>query len=148
MGKQQHSNTATPSAASAPTLRATRIAAVQQAVVAIAQGARNAARTARLQAVAHSKQQAYMVAVQQLAAQYGVPVPNTLSVRAYNKPQQHAPSTQRGACAQVHAIAAANNGVRSATLAACKAAGINPATAATQYAKYAKAAKLAAQQVQ
>lgn len=118
------------------TLRAVRIARVQVAL--------HAKRIAKKQAVhaaaaSASKQQAYMLAVQQLAAQFGVPVPNTLSVRAYNNPQKHAPSAVQGACAQVHAIAAQCGGVRATTLAACKAAGINPATAATQYAKYRKA---------
>jgi transposase-like protein len=120
------------------TLRTARIQAVQAATIAIAQQVRTAARNAR-------KAAAYMLAVQQLAARYGVAAPNTMSVRAYNNPQKYAPSAQRGACAQVHAIAAANNGVRSATLAACAAAGINPATAATQFAKYSKQAKQAAQ---
>lgn len=138
MGKQQHSNKATSA------VRTARIAAVQQANNALVQQVRSAARVTRVQQIAHNKQQAYMLAVQQLAVQYGVPVPNTLSVRAYNNPQKHAPSAVRGACAQVHAIAAQHNGVRSATLAACAAAGINPATAATQYAKYAKAARTAA----
>lgn len=116
---------------------------------------RNAQRIARIQQLRADKnsarrvaatQQAYMLAVQQLAAQYNMPVPNTMSVRPFNKPQQHAPSAVQGACAQVHAIAVANQGVRAATLAACKAAGINPATAATQFAKWQKAQKLAAKQ--
>ena len=114
---------------------------------------RNAQRIARVQELRKSKnearrvaatQSAYMLAVQQLAAQYGLPVPNTMSVRPFNKPQQHAPSAVQGACGRVHALAEQNNGVRSATLAACKAEGINPATAATQFAKWQKAQRLAA----
>mgnify|MGYP003407644418 CR=1 FL=1 len=91
-------------------------------------------------------QQAYMLAAQQLAAQYGMPVPNTMSVRAYNNVQKHAPSAVQGACARVHAIAEACGGVRAATLAQCKAEGINPATAQTQFAKWLKANKAAAVQ--
>lgn len=114
---------------------AQRIARVQQL-----RASKNEAR--RVAATQHS----YMLAVQQLAAQYGLPVPNTMSVRAYNNPQKHAPSAVQGACARVHAIAEQNHGVRAATLAACKEAGINPATAATQFAKWQKNQKLAAQQ--
>lgn len=118
------------------TLRAVRIARVQQALHAKRIAAKQQHHVAQTQ---HAQQQAYMLAVQQLAVQFGVPVPNTLSVRAYNNPQKHAPSAVQGACAQVHAIAAQCGGVRSTTLAMCKQAGINPATAATQYAKYRKA---------
>jgi hypothetical protein len=118
------------------TLRALRIARLQVALLQQRMVAKKQAFVARNLA---AQQQSYMLAVQQLAAQYGLPVPNTLSVRAVNNVQKHAPSAVQGACAQVHAIAAQHNGVRSATLAACKAAGINPATAATQYAKYRKA---------
>ena len=85
--------------------------------------------------------QAYMLAVQQLAAQYNMPVPNTMSVRPFNNAQKHAPSAVQGACAVVHEIAAACNGVRSAVMAECKARGINPATAATQFAKWQKKQK-------
>lgn len=111
-----------------------RIAAVQQL-----RASKNAARALAAQ------QQAYMLAVQQLAAQYNMPVPNTLSVRSVAHAQKHAPSAVQGACAAVHKIAtevsAANGGstkVRAQVLAACKAQGINPATAATQYAKWVK----------
>jgi hypothetical protein len=107
---------------------------MQQRIAAV-QAQRAAKHAARITA---RKQAAYMQAVQQLAAQYGVPVPNTMSVRAYNNAQKHAPSAVQGACARVHAIAAQYNGDRAATLAACKAEGINPATAQTQYAKYKK----------
>lgn len=117
------------------TLRAARVQAIKQALFARRVAAKQ--QQYHVSTVA-AQQKAYMHAVQQLAAQYGLPVPNTLSVRSVPGAQKHAPSAQAGACAQVHAIAAQCNGVRSATLAACKAAGINPATAATQYAKYRK----------
>lgn len=118
------------------TLRAVRVARVQAALHRNRIAAKQVAHVAKVQAANNS---AYLLAVQQLAAQYGVAAPNTLSVRSVHTPQQHAPSTQPGACARVHAIAAQCNGVRSTTLAMCKQAGINPATAATQYAKYRKA---------
>lgn len=114
---------------------------------------RNEQRIARVQALRASKnaarrsaqqQASYMLAVQQLAAQYGLPVPNTMSVRPFNNPQKHAPSAVQGACSRVHAIAEQCGGVRSATLAQCKVEGINPATAATQFAKWQKAQKAAA----
>ena len=111
--------------------RTARLAAVHVAYRARAQAAKRTAHAAATQA---ANQSAYLLAVQQLAAQYGVAAPTTLSVRASTHKQQHAPSAQSGACAQVHALAAANNYVRAATLAACKQAGINPATAATQFA--------------
>lgn len=120
--------------------------------------ARMQQRIAQVQALRASKnaqrriarqQAAYMLAVQQLAAQYNMPVPNTLSVRAYNNAQKHAPSAVQGACGRVHQIAseqaaiAGNNNVRKQVLQQCKAEGINPATAATQYAKWHKAQQLA-----
>lgn len=138
---QQATVAALVTVAAPTTLRAQRIAKVQVLLhskrIAAKQQAYHAAQ------VAHN-QQAYMLAVQQLAVQYGVAAPTTLSVRNAVHKQQHAPSAASGACAQVHAIAAANNYVRAATLAACKQAGINPATAATQYA-IAKRNYLAAQ---
>lgn len=86
-----------------------------------------------------AKNNAYQLAVAQLQAQYGIAP--TVQLARTNGAPVHAPSTaqQGGVCKQVHAIAAQCNGVRSATLAACAAAGINPATAATQYAVYKKA---------
>lgn len=99
--------------------------------------ARNAARSQA------RDQRTYMLAVQQLAAEYNMPVPNTMSVRPFNKPQQHAPSAVQGACAVVHALADQYQD-RATTLAACKEKGINPATAATQYAKWKKLQKAAA----
>lgn len=123
-------------------LRATRIAAVQQELYV----RHIAAKQAKFTQVNNAAiQKAYMLEVQQIAAKYNLPVPNTMSVRSAPGTQKHAPSAMQGACARVHAIAAQCNGVRSATLAACIAAGINPATAATQYAKYKKAHAVAAQ---
>lgn len=119
-----------------PSLRATRIALVTSTLLARRAAAKHAAHTS---ATLHANQHAYMLEVQQVSAKYGMPVPNTMSVRPFNKRQQHAPSAQSGACARVHSIAVQCQGVRSATLAACKAEGINPATAATQYAKWHKA---------
>lgn len=138
MGKHTQQSNATAPAAN--TLRATRVAVVQAAAYAALRTQQAAARMQRVAAAQHAKQQAYMLAVQQLAAQYGIdPAHNTLAVRTMRTAQQHAPSAQAGACKQVHTIAAQCNGNRAATLAACKLAGINPATAATQYAKYRKA---------
>lgn len=122
--------------------RAKRIAAVGNAYRMRARNAKLAAHAAATQAY---NQKAFMLAVQQLAAQHGVPAPTTLSVRAPNtNAQKHAPSAQSGACAQVRALAVQHNYNRAATLQACAAAGINPATAATQFAN-AKRAYLAAQ---
>ena len=124
----------TSPAANTATRMQQRIAAAQEL-----RASKNAARRVAQQ------QAAYMLAVQQLAAQYNMPVPNTLSVRAYNNAQKHAPSAVQGACGRVHAIAdeqadiAGNYDVRKQVLQQCKAEGINPATAATQYAKWHKA---------
>lgn len=86
------------------------------------------------------KQQAYLTAVQQLAVQYGLdPAQNTVGVRPVGTVQRHAPSAQAGACARVHEFCVQFNGVRAAVLDACKKAGINPATAQTQYQKWRKA---------
>lgn len=97
-------------------------------------------RIARVMRVATAKHNAmraqYVLQVKQLQAQYGVAATSN-ATRTHTA--QHARSTVQGACAQVHAIAAQCNGVRATTLAACAAAGINPATAATQYARYRKA---------
>jgi hypothetical protein len=134
------SNAATANANNAAA-HAARVAAnnavvrMQQRIAAV-QALRKAKHQARITA---RTQSAYMQEVQALAAKYNLPVPNTMSVRAYNNPQKHAPSAVQGACAAVHALAEQCNGDRKATLAACKAAGINPATAATQYAKWKKA---------
>lgn len=137
---------ATAQVLSASQLRAKRVNAVQAALYAQRTAAKQAAHA---QAQAASKQQAYLAAVAVLAAQYGVPlaansaVMRTLNGSATNIVTKHAPSAHSGATHRVRAIAAQCNFVRSATLAACAAEGINPNTAATQYAV---AKKLAAQQ--
>lgn len=92
-------------------------------------------RTARVMRVATAKHNrnkaAYTLQVQQLQAQYGVA---STSAATRSNTAVYARSSVQGACKQVHAIAAANGFNRALTLAACKAAGINPATAATQFA--------------
>jgi hypothetical protein len=96
-------------------------------------------RTLRVMRVATAKHNAnkaaYQQQVQQLQASYGVAA--TSSATRSNT-AQHARSAVTGACALVHQLAQ-QHVTRAATLAACVAAGINPATAATQYAKYRKA---------
>jgi hypothetical protein len=90
------------------------------------------ARVARVATAAHLRNKAKFVAqVQQLQAQYGV---SSTQAATRTNVAQHPRSAVAGACKQVHAIAQQNGFNRAATLAACKAAGINPATAATQYA--------------
>ncbi len=97
-------------------------------------------RTLRVMRIATAKHNAnkaaYMQQVQQLQATYGVAATSNAT---RSNVAVHARSAVSGACAAVHALAAAHNGNRAATLAACVAAGINPATAATQFAKYKKA---------
>lgn len=97
-------------------------------------------RTLRVMRVATAKHNAnkaaYQQQVQQLQASYGVAA--TSSATRSNT-AQYARSSVQGACAAVHALAVQHGGVRAATLAACVAAGINPATAATQFAKWKKA---------
>lgn len=118
------------------TLRAQRVARVQVALHA----KHLAAKQAKYQAVTYAtKLQAYNAAVAQLAAQMGVTAPAAQPVRtllgnATNITPKHAPSATTGACATVRTLAAANGYNRKATLAAAAAQGINPATAATQYA--------------
>ena len=80
---------------------------------------------------------AYNLAVQQLAAQYGLPVPS-----ARNTTATATKAPQSGVTAQVWQIAAQYGGNRKATLQACASAGINAATAATQYARYKNANKV------
>lgn len=99
----------------------------------------NALRCARVARVANARANAhkgaYLLAVQQLAAQYGIAVPTTLSVRSTGNTQVHAPSAVQGACAIVRGLVAANpTFTRKQVLALAQQQGINPATAATQYA--------------
>lgn len=108
-----------------------RIAAVQ-AKRAAKHATRIAARNAAAEAAA--KLAAYQQKLAELQAEFGMPAvaPKTVSV-----------PRGTGVCGQVHAIAAKCNYDRKATLAACKEAGINPATAQTQYALAKKAASAA-----
>lgn len=122
-------------------LRATRVAVVQAAAFAVLRKQQEEARIVRRATAQHAKHQAYMIAVQQLAAEYGIDAAHTtLAVRPLRSAQQHAPSVQAGACKRVHALADLHID-RAATLAACKLEGINPATAATQYAVWNKGRK-------
>lgn len=116
------------------TLRAQRVARVQVALHA----KHIAAKQAKYQTITYAtKLAAYNAAAAQLAASMGLPVPapavTRTSVNSTNAPK-HAASGVTGACAVVRALAAANGYNRKATLAAAAAQGINPATAATQYA--------------
>ena len=115
----------------APTsLRAKRIAAVQVGLHARYRAAKQAKHNA---VSVHAKQHAYMQAVQALAAQMGVPVPNTLSVRNIATPQQHAPSNVQGACAVVRAWVHANPTATRKQAIAHFNGTVNPATVSTQY---------------
>lgn len=87
--------------------------------------------------------QAYNAQVAALQAQLGI-TPDMLQARAVhgaatNIAPKHAPSALVNACATVRELAAQHGFNRAATLAAAQALGINPATAATQYAKAKKA---------
>lgn len=122
------------------TLRATRIAAVQQALYAKRVAAKQAkyvaaqqAYTAAQQAIANK--QAYLAEIAALATKYGITAPQQSVTKA---------PRSSGACAQVWAIAAQHGYDRKATLAACVAAGINAATAATQFALAKRAHPVAA----
>ena len=110
--------------------RAARIAAVQGALYNQFKQAKQAKyQTASLKA----RQAAYMLAVQQLAAEHGLPAPNTMSVRNGSK-QTYAPSNKPGACATVHELAAQYHYDRKATISAAIAQGINANTASKQFA--------------
>lgn len=69
----------------------------------------------------------------------------TLNGYATNIVAKQPPSVAPGSCAQVHQIAAQYGFNRAATLRACMVAGINPATAATQF-NIARKRNIAAQQ--
>lgn len=151
--QKQTSNKATAAAVAtqpaAPNLRALRIAAVQAALVAKRVAAKQAkylaaqaAFTAQQDLLA--KHAAYQLQVAQLQAQYGIAPTQHAAPRANSatvKPSGTAilvNGVHYTPCKAVHAIAALHAGNRKATLAACTAAGINPATAATQYGIYKK----------
>lgn len=124
----------TPAAVRTSALRTARITRVQQALFVQHLAAKHAK---YVQATTSANTQAYNLAVQQLAAQYGVTVPaaaqRTLLGSATNIAPKHAPSAQTGACATVRTLAVQHGFNRKATLQAAAAQGINPATAATQY---------------
>lgn len=108
--------------------------------------AHNVAQSQQLTVAANK--QAYLLAVQQLAAQYGLPAP-TQAQRPVRNTQQHSASTVPSACKAVHAICAANPGAaRKFVIDLCVKQGINPATAATQFGIYQKQQKAATQTVQ
>ena len=126
------------SVATTSTLRANRVAAVQSALLlrrSAAKATKYLAAVAAYNAVAEAaaKQAAYQAELKALQEKFGFAMQPATKVSA---------PRGTGACAQVHAIAAANKFDRKATLAACAAAGINPATAATQYAVAKKAASV------
>lgn len=134
--------------ANADSLRARRLAAIQVTL----QQRRIAAKQAKFVAVsqAHAdeqarlaKQQAYQLAVEQLAAQYGIPLHQHVAPRANSatvvpsRNQVLIDGQYFTPCKAVHELAAIH-GNRKDTLAACKLHGINPATAATQWGVYKK----------
>ena len=131
---QQETNVVTLQVFGVTPLRAQRIAAVKQALfmrhIAAKHVRYNQATVAHEQAVA--KQQQLEQYKQQLAAlqqQYGITSAKATSSTGATK--QPKPGTT---CYQVWQLAKAHGFIRAATLAACEAAGINKATAATQYA--------------
>lgn len=100
---------------------------------------RIAAREAAQQLLA--KQQAYELAIAQLAAQYGFTPPTVAPAPRANSATTQPSNNQvqvNGVWYKpthaVHALAALHNGNRKATLAACAQHGINPNTAQTQFA--------------
>lgn len=125
---------ATP-AYNAQAVRAARVDAVQAALYT----RRAAAKLAmHIQATKVANQKAYLAAVAALATQFGVDHTERLvNGNATNIVTKAAPSANSGAVHRVRAIAAQFNFDRKAALAQCAVEGINPHTAATQYA-YAK----------
>lgn len=93
-------------------------------------------RVARVLRVATAKhaanKAAYCAAVQQVQAQYGI---SASAPRSNTNRAVHGASAVQGACAIVRGLVAANpQATRKQVLALAAAQGINPATAATQYA--------------
>lgn len=139
--------------ASSTKLRSTRIAKVtalllaqhlaakqQRYIVAVAQQ--------QQQAQKYAAQQAIALAVAQYQTQYGTTPAVTLQGARANsataRPSAALVTVQGLAhkpCQAVHAIAAMHYPNRKAAMLACSDAGINPATASTQYAAYSKAQK-------
>lgn len=131
----------------AQNLRATRIAAVQEALMQRRAAAKSAAYEAAAKAHAEKveaaeKLAAYREQCARLAAEMGVVVKGA-GVRTSTAATPTAPRT--GVTKQVWELAAQHGFDRKATLAACEALGINSATAKTQYA-LAKRASLTAPQ--
>lgn len=131
--------------------RAARIAAVCNAYRARARNAKLAQHAAAQQQAQHA---AGMLAMQQLAAQYGLPAPvfgaapNARANSATAQPSVamvNINGTMHKPTKAVHVLAAMHI-TRKATLAACAAHGINPATASTQFGVYQKALQSAAAQ--
>lgn len=94
------------------------------------------------QATYQSNVTAYQLAVQQLQAQYGVQAPVQQPGSAVQRTTKAAPSAalvliegvQYAPVKAVHALYCLHKGVRKAVLQAAADLGINPSTAATQYA--------------
>lgn len=143
MSRNQQSNVATSVSNAAKRVHARAIALLA------VRAARNAARAAVKQ------QQAYRLAVQQLAEQYGVQAPSFAPAVAANARANSAtitPSrelvsvggTMYKPCKAVHALCETiPNGTRAEMLQLCKDNGINAATASTQVGIYRKAAQAA-----
>lgn len=128
------------------TLRAKRIAAVQ---VALHARYRTGKRNAHIQATHSANLHAYQLRIAELQAEYGITAANPqIAGSAVQRATQHAPSkalvlvngVQYPPVKAVHALYVLHNGVRKAVLAAAHELGINPSTAATQYAVAKKAA--------
>lgn len=122
------------------TLRAKRIAAVQVGLHA----RYRAAKVAKHQnATATHAQNAILAQVQALYAQAGLPVPNTLSVRAVPGLQNNPASAVQGACALVRAYVHANpHATRKMVMQHFTGTNyVNPATVSTQYQRAKNGAK-------
>lgn len=137
----KHANKqSTPATYNAEAVRAARVDAVQATLYARHVAAKQAAHAQR---TAAANKQAYLAQVAALAAQYNIAVPTaalrTVNGSATNIATKHAPSAKTGATHRVRELAAECNYDRQATLAAAAAEGINPNTAATQYAAAKKA---------
>lgn len=126
-------------------LRQRRVAMVQAAVQKLRMAARQQYQQARQAALAKqqelAKRQAFELQVAQLAAQYGIAV-NPAQVAPRANSATFVPSSNQinvggqyfTPCKAVHAIAASMpTATRKQVLEACIAAGINKATASTQY---------------
>jgi hypothetical protein len=145
--KQANNANQTATVTAAQVLRARRVAAVQAALYARYHAAKQAKHAAAVAAYNEAQQklaneQAFAAALAQLHAQFGIAV-QPVAPRANSATTN--PSAQAinvngvllKPVAAVHAICAANpNAARKQVIALCVQAGINPATAATQYNVY------------